>query len=375
MKEGEKINLVIVINDFLVGGAQKMIVDQLKYFDKTKFNLYLITLFEFPEKKDFYELVPPHVELIRLNFKIFWDASSWVNLAKSLSKCEAKVVISNLFFSNAATRILGLFMKHKVIIVEHNTYYDRQWHYRFINRLLAPLAYKIVAVSDTVKSFASKFEKIPLNKFKVIYNGINIDEITKYVESHDKSTLRQEMGFGPDEVILVNVARLTDQKNHHLLIEGFARFTQEYKDKKYKLLIVGGGSLFEELKSKIDFMGMKDQIILAGTQMDVSPYYRLSDFYISTSKIEGFGIAHVEAMAFGLPVVSTKTAGPDIYLVDGESGFFINENTVESVVEALIKIMNADYLIMSKNATKVAQKFSIQNAVRQYEELIYNCTT
>jgi len=364
-----KIKLVISISDLLIGGAQKLIVDQLKYFNRNKFNLVLITLFEFPFKNTFYDFLPKDIEVYKLNFRGFLDLKSWFQLIKILIKIKPNVVISHLFFSNSIMRILKIFFGYKIIIVEHNTYTDKKKWQIILDKLLSLFTYKIVAVSKTVFTFTTKQERISPDKFVILHNGIDLEAVKKVFSSlPPKQDLMKKLGFSPSDRIFINVGRLTPQKNHKLLIESFSAFSESHPG--YKLIILGDGSLKEELKSLVRKLKKDNEIFLLGNKINVIEYYCISECFISTSYIEGLSIAHLEAMACGLPLLSTKTASAEELIIDGENGFFIPDYSVESTVKTIVKFIKSDYKKLRENSLETVKRFDIKRNVRAYEELV-----
>lgn len=365
-----KIKVVIAINDFLIGGAQRLITDQLKYFDKNKFDFYLITFFIFSDKKNFYKKLPKEIPVFKFNFKNFLDILSWLKLIKLLIQIRPSIVISHLFFSNTIMRILKPFFGYKIIIVEHNTYRDRKKFFIFLNKILSFLTYKIVAVSFEVRNYLILNEKINAKKITVIHNGIDLEEINKYKKNtpFNQQELKKELGFSPVDKIIINVGRLTAQKNQKLLISSFFQFSKFYPE--YKLIILGEGSLYGELKDLIEKLGVNDRIFLMGAREDIYKFYLVSDFFISTSEIEGLSLSHLEALSFGLPLVVTKTGGTDEIVKEGVNGFFINEFSIESAVHAMKKAVNSDLNFLKKNALLVAEKFDIVTNVNKYTRLM-----
>jgi len=367
MRSERKIKVVFAMNDFTVGGAQRQLARQLKLYDREKFSFYLITLFQFKDRKNFYDLLPDDVVVNKLNFNNFFDFASWVKLFNILKEINPDVVITSLFFTNTILRILKIILGYKVIAREHNTYVKKIKSHIFIDKILSFFTYKIVAVSNGVADFTSRQEFIPREKFIVIHNGIDIDEINEFRNNYRKDQLKKELGFSEADKIIINVGRLTSQKNHELLIKGFKRFVDE--NSRYKLLILGEGSLFDKLNKLIKEFEIEKNVMLVGLKMDIWKYYIISEFLISTSKIEGLSNAYLEALAFGLPVVATKTAGTDELIVPGVNGFFINGQDIEEVQSALAKISNANLEEMSLSAFKSAEKFNIRQTVNKYEKL------
>ncbi|HOG37527.1 MAG TPA: glycosyltransferase [Candidatus Woesebacteria bacterium] len=368
----QKIKIVIVINDFLVGGAQKQLVELLPYFDRSKFDFSLITLFYFEKRANLYNKLPEWLDVYQLKFKNFHDLRSWKELYGVIAEIKPDIVMSSLFFSNTIIRLIKPILRYKVITREHNTYTEKNFIQRLIDRLLAHLSDKIVAVSKGVADFTSRQEHIPITKFTVIHNGISVDNIENY-RSHlpDKNTLKNSLGFREQDKILINVARLTPQKNQRLLLNAFAKFALE--NPEYKLLILGEGPLFGELNELIIKLKFGDQISLVGHVENPLDYYLIGEFFISTSKIEGLSNAYLESLACGLPLLSTKTAGTDELITEGENGFFINEHSVAGVLSGINKMLNKDLKTMGRFAREKVKNFDISVTANNYETLFINC--
>jgi glycosyltransferase involved in cell wall biosynthesis len=297
------------------------------------------------------------------------DIKSWWRLFVLLHKLKPDVVLSNLFFSNLVSRCLGILLRYVSIPCEHNTYIYKTFWQRFADRILAIFSYKIIAVSQTVARFTSKQEGIPKAKFVVIHNGVDIEKSKKELASlSTKEELCVKFGFNSNTKILLNVARLTAQKNHQLLIDGFSNFSKIHPE--YKLIIVGDGFLRDVLEKHVNKNKLQDKIIFTGVQKNVWPFYKMADAYVSTSKIEGLSMTYLEALSAGLPLIATSTAGTDEIITDGQNGFFILESTIKNVAEALEKLHVSNMHELSMTASKMSQEFDIRKMTEKYQDLI-----
>ena len=367
MEKNKKIKLVLAINDFTMAGAQRLYLDMLDFFDRSEYEVTLVSLFQFSEKKNFYDFVPKWVSVEKLNFKNFYDFKKWAELFSFLSKTRPDVVISSLFFCNTIFRVLKPFLGYKIITIEHNTYINKTKKEILVDKLLSFITYKIVAVSKTVAEFTARQEKIQLKKFTVINNGININRIKNQIKNAGELSILRCSLASPAEKIILNVGRLTTQKNQEALIRAFVRFAGDFPN--YKLIILGDGSHKDRLREIVEHASFSDKIILAGEVENVVPYYLISDFFVSVSFIEGFGLAHVEALCCGLPVLTTKTAGPDEFIKEGENGFFI-EKDEQSIYEGLKKMSGADLKVMGDRIRKSVEGYSIEVTAKKYKLLI-----
>lgn len=367
-KEKRKKRIAVVMNNFLMGGVQRQFTFLLPHLDQGKFEFFLITLFNSPEKEALYRDLPAQFPVYKLNFKGFFDIISWCKLARIFLKIKPSIVLSNLFFSNTVVRSLKPFLGYKVITCEHNTYINKRRIHVFLDKILSVFSHKIVAVSKTVADFTSKQEKIPISKFEVIYNGIDLKKIEK-VKSQmpSKEEMKKRLGFQSSDRIIINVARLAPQKKHGFLIHAFAKFSDNYPE--YKLIILGDGGLRGKLKKIIKKVNKENNIFLLGNKSNVFDYYYISDFFVSTSQIEGLSVAYLEAMAFDLPLVSTKTAGTDELIIDGENGLFIEELSVGNILNNIEKMTSVDYAYFKKNIVTTIKEFDIKTTAEKYSLL------
>ncbi len=343
-----------------------MLAGVLTHLDRERFDPVLVTLFYWEGREYFYDLVPRDVPIHRQNFKGFWDLSEWFKLFALLRVVDPDVVLSNLFFSNTVIRILKPLFRFKVLIVEHNTYIKKSKFHQMIDKLLSRWTARIVAVSNTVAEFTSRQEGIPREKFVVIHNGIDVHGLRTECETYDPEEVKRDLGIPGGSKVLLNIARLTTQKNPRLLVEGFAQFARTHPE--YVLVVVGGNPKWDALlKDLAQELGVAGRVYLMGMRKDVTRFYAIADVFVSTSTIEGFGIAHAEALACGVPVLTTKTAGPDEMIVEGENGFFIEEESPEGVARGLEKITQAR-LVKEKIESSV-ENYGIEKTTTAYEKL------
>lgn len=369
LKENKKPKIALVMNDFLVGGIQKLAIDQMRLLHKD-YDFSLIVLMQF-SKGDFYHLVPEGVRVYKLNFKSFFDVRSLFELIKVLRIEKPKIVKTAMFFSNTIIRFLKPIFGFVVITAEHNTESARPTLHRFLNKLLSKITYTIIADSKTVADFVSKTENISRDKFTVIYNGVELEEIREAKSDFlpNYESIRKEISLEKKDIVFLTVARLVKQKNHELMIRGFANFIE--KGGNGKLLIIGDGVLGDGLKKLAKDLNIEKSVIFLGERQDIYKFYAVSDFFLLTSIREGFCISAMNGLAFGLPLISTKVAGVVEYLKDSENGFFVedNEDSVGYFLTKASSLSDEDLINMKKKAELTAQDFSVEAHAEKYRAL------
>jgi glycosyltransferase involved in cell wall biosynthesis len=356
--------IVIVINDFLVGGAQRLILSQLAYADHLEFEYHVITLFEFSHRKDLYALIPSHIPVHRIGMHGGYDGAGWLRLYQTIKKVGPEVVFSHLFFANAAMRLYRLMFQYKIYTVEHNTYTNKKIWQVWIDRILAPLTTKIIAVSSAVRAFTIRQQWLLGSECVVIQNGIDLKPIEAYSASTSKTQARVELNLPLEATVFLSVGRLTTQKNHALLLDALAKAGHDAV-----AIFAGEGELLKELEAQAVHLKISHMVRFVGSVENIYTYYRAADFLISVSLIEGMSMAYLEAMAFGLPIIATKTGGTEEIIAPGENGILIQNYTTQAVCDALADAQGMSYSELSAHALEKSKNFSIEKTIRAYEEL------
>ncbi len=370
-----KPSVLVCINDFTVGGAQRLIAQQLALADVSRYDWHLVTFFEFPDRDTFYHLVPNHVQVHRLKFRSGWDLKGVARFLRLLRSIRPRAMFSHLFYSNAVSRLVATLVPTACVTVEHNVYKNKKRWQIWFDRLLALKSKRVIAVSEEVRQFTIQQQWLTEDRCIVVENGISLDPILEYLQSHTRQQARQEVGLSEDAVLLLAVGRLTVQKDQALLINGFDVYLDRLRSKQkawksFQLWIAGEGVLREQLQEQINRLGRRENIRLLGNISDLYPYYLAADAQLSTSRIEGFSIAQLEGLAFGLPLLGTPTGGTGRILRENETGFLIRTRTAAGVAEAIEKWVDADRPALAKAARQMGMSFSIVKTVRSYEALI-----
>lgn len=145
-----------------------------------------------------------------------------------------------------------------------------------------------------------------------IPNAIDTEKYRYDLRKAEK--MRSSLGFAPQDVVVGNVGRLAEPKNHGFLLEVFHRL--HAMDPKYKLLLVGGGELEEPIKSRIQELNLQAAVVMTGNRQDIPELMMAMDVFCFPSKWEGLGIAAIEAQAAGLPCVASTGVPEDIRVTD-----------------------------------------------------------
>lgn len=148
-------------------------------------------------------------------------------------------------------------------------------------------------------------------------------------------------------------------------------FNEIQKKMPAKLMMVGDGPEKAPAEELCEQLGISDKVIFFGNSHEISKILCFSDLFLLPSETESFGLAALEAMASGVPVVSSNTGGLPEVNKEGFSGYLGNVGDVEYMAEKAISILSDDKVLLEfkENALKVAQEFDIQNVMPMYERV------
>lgn len=279
-------------------------------------------------------------------------------LVKHLKKNKNTVVISFMTKLNMYAILSAKLAGVKVIVSERNdpsrTIASR---YNHIRELLYRLADKIVFQTEGAREF---FSASVQKKGIIILNPLR-GKVPNVYEGVRKKKI-------------VTISRLHPQKNLNLLIDAFKDFIDEYSD--YQLEIYGEGFLESELKSKVKVCGLSKKVIFAGVDENVLSLIRDAAMFVITSNFEGLSNALIEAMAIGLPCISTDSppGGARMLIENGVNGLLVPVEGKDELICAMKEIASdKDFAArLGKNAAKIRERVNEKTICLQWKRLILN---
>ena len=175
--------------------------------------------------------------------------------------------------------------------------------------------------------WANKWLRVPR-----IYHidGIGVD-FSRLCNEDCREEMRAELGIGPDEIMILSVGELQARKNHEAIIRAVAKLSNP----KVRYVICGRGILLEHLQALAKELGIQDQVSFLGYRKDVPKIMQAADIYAHPSMREGLGLASLEAMACGLPLVTSNIQGIPDYVENGVTGFMCAPTDVDQFAQYL----------------------------------------
>ena len=164
------------------------------------------------------------------------------------------------------------------------------------------------------------------NQMNVVPSGINLEKHKTRISAEKRKEKRQSLGIGDDQLVLLNLGRLGNEKNVEEIIQFFSKAI--INNDKLVLLIVGDGPAKNQLEQLSKSLNIQEKVIFTGMvdPSEVPEYYQMSDIFVSASTSETQGLTYIEAAANALPLLCRRDACLDDIIVEGENGYeYTNE--------------------------------------------------
>lgn len=345
------------------GGAETFMMNTYRNLDRTKIQ------FDFVVYHDFKDIQPYNEEIGRLGGKIYSVPNpkkhplSYIKTVQKLLKNEKVDIVHNeVFFGGglnlwlAAKAGIQKRIAHSHASTDGKNSIILSLIRKFLDRLMFKYATDFLACST--EAGIGLFGKD--RPFIFVPNGIDIDMFQKFPESKIES--KKALNILPNSIVLGNIGRFEKQKNHTLLIDIFNEVVKVKPQSE--LILIGEGSLENEIKKRIETLDLKNKVHLLGIREDIPRVLNAMDVMVMPSLYEGLPISAVEAQAAGVKLVLSTEVSPETVLSENVS-FLSLENQPEEWAEAILKgpFENAPLLKMKKfdknNTAKLMQTIYI----------------
>jgi L-malate glycosyltransferase len=313
------IRVLHLITRLPVGGAERLLVDVARNLERNRFESIVCCI----QEKG---ALAPELEaagialhcLERMRTKRF-DWGVVRALKRLLQREQIDLVHCHLYHANLYGRIAAWLAGVPAVISVHNTYTRVKIHRRLLNRVLANVTARIIAVSDETRRDILRYDGVPGDKVVTIYNGIDVRRVDSALT---RTEARQRLGIGAESIAIGCVGRLEEQKGHRYLFDALAIIGREAPPlaARIQTLLVGDGRLREQLKQQVGALALDSRVMFLGTRGDVADILKALDLYVMPSRWEGLSIAMLEAMAAGLAVVISDVGGVGRVLGSDEFG-------------------------------------------------------
>ena len=360
-------SITFVLNNFLVGGVEKLLSSLIKNINKEEFKIQVITILgQGPLRQEF---INAGAEIIVLGpkqypkntfLKIIWLKISFLKLTAFLIKNKPDIVVTSLWQAD----ILGIFSASiagvkKRILIQHDVQ-PLNPLIKIIKKTLAiNLSTHIVAISLVTKEFLKDYFSADEKNIFIINNGVDF----KYLEDYKSKNA---------EIVFGSIARLEPVKGYIYTIEALKILKEQGFNPK--ILFYGDGVLAKELESKAKEYQLSNVQFL-GEETDLKKMLSSIDVLLAPSLSEGFGLSVLEAMVAGKIVISSDLKAIREFIINDQSGILIEPKNSLALASMIKKVLEDKvYAEKIKKGLDLwldgdGKRFDIKNIAFQYERL------
>ncbi|MHB8470297.1 MAG: glycosyltransferase family 4 protein [Gaiellaceae bacterium] len=245
-----------------------------------------------------------------------------VLLVRLLRDLRADVVHTHLVHADVYGGLAAKLRGARLVSTKHNDDPFRTGAFRFVERSLSRLADRVVTITDSLRRFTVEQVGVPAVKVETIHYGL--DALPQAWGENEPDTVPE------DARILLAVSRLTAQKGIDTAIRALAALPGDAV-----LVVLGAGPDREALAALTRTLGVADRVFLLGRVPDVAAWLRRASVFVHPARWEGFGLAVLEAMLAGLPVVASDVSSLPELVADGETGFLVPPDDPAALARAI----------------------------------------
>jgi glycosyltransferase involved in cell wall biosynthesis len=370
-----KINILYVITQLELGGAQRQLLSLIHHLDRKCYNLFLFTAQEgllMEEALSSGGLTCYRSRHLKRPINFLEDFLAMIEILKFIKKNQIDIVHTHSSKAGILGRWAGALAKTKIVIhtVHGWSFNDFQKPflrklYLGLERLSAKFTDKIIVVSnhDRQKGLNQKIGTD--RKYSLLRYGIDRAQFSR----RDPS-IRKELGIGDNEIVIGTIACFKPQK----ALEDFVQlaFLTNQVFPQARFLMIGDGVLRKKIEQLIAKFNLGSRFILTGWRKDIPRVLSAMDVFVLTSLWEGLPIAVLEAMVSQVPVVATHTGGISEIIADGETGFLVSCHDMPSMLEKThIFLQDASLKErITRNAKQgINERFDTETMVKAHEDL------
>lgn len=338
------------------GGLERLLVDFARFHDRKKFELQFVALSGDGQPAADIRATGCSARVLNESLKIR-KLRSIVQLVRHLKAHRPQIVHTHNtyahFYGAIAAKLAGVPV---VINTQHGqgcgSSWKAEWQFRIANRLTR----RVVGVSHDTTKLCTHQDPGSRGKLTTIWNGINLERFNYHSPKQTPTA--------------ICVARLSPLKDLPTLLRAVCLVLPHVPD--FRLRIVGDGPERSNLTSLIDELNIRPHVELLGERHDVPELLADSGFFVSSSLSEGISLTLLEAMAVGLPVVTTAIGGNPEVVLDGQTGRLAPAGDPTALARAIVELCGERDLwpaMGTLGRQRVEQNFEIRQMVHSYESL------
>lgn len=360
-----------VIFALRMGGLENGVVNLVNRFPKEKFRSAIICVTEYD---DFAKRInDPDIPIIALHKKPGKDPVWYLRLWKVLRTLSPDIVHTRNLPTVESQFIAWLAGTKGRVHSEHGwDTYDLGGvnnKYRLLRKILSPFINKFIALSSELRNYLTERVGVPENKVEQIINGVDSLRFHPADGVHHSAL---PLGFSDQNSIVIGtVGRMEEVKDPLNLVNAFIELVQHYPQHapRLRLVMIGGGSLYESVGLRLKDTGLMNQVWLPGPREDVPELLRSMDIFALPSMAEGISNTILEAMSSGLPIVATNVGGNYELVSEGKNATLVAKSDSRALFRALAEYVSNREKRRTYGAhsrQRVEEFFSMEKMVKNY---------
>ena len=245
---------------------------------------------------------------------------------------------------------------------------------KFEKSMYSPGNYRqLITISEMDRKILMKYYNVPPEKVHTIYNGFDFEEFNSKGRENDRAELCTELNISSKKTIILFAANNYKRKGLPQAVESILKTNSP---EKFALIVIGRGRATIKRKLSGKAKG-KVEIIWLDHVKNPAHYYRGSDIFLFPTLYDSFANVIGEALACGLPVITTGRAGGAEFVINGANGFVVeNANATDEMSKCLNKFTDKDLCNeFSKNAPEIVSKYTIEHCAEKMEKILLSCSS
>ncbi len=363
-------NVLHILSQLDVGGAELLVLSLLRNLDRGLFSPYVCTFT--PGGALVADFEAANVPVLSIFKKHGIDLGLPLRLRRSFQASNFDIIHTHNYQPWFYACLTKLALPNVTVVhTEHSNLKPNQAKEMVIEKFLSLLTYQVVGDCRKVSTFLTDKVGVSHAKTMTIHNGIPFPG--RSFSRYQGLSLKEHLNLDKNTKIVGSVGRLVEDKNYGILLSAFTNILRVGIDAS--LIIVGEGTARPALEKQARELQIADRVHLVGLQRDIWRYFSLFDVFVLSSKDEGLPLALLEAMMSGLPVVCTDVGGISDVVVDGLNGYLVpaSDSALLSVRIRQV-LLNADLRkgLGSEARKTIRDQFLIDHMVAAYQRIYLN---
>lgn len=359
--------LLMIMSATDVGGAQRFCLNICKYFNSIGYDYQVLFLRKGKSAELKQEFIDNHICFLEFDCKSVMR--SIPQIVRYVNKMKPDVMLSTVGNVDFAVAVAKLFIPRvKFYIRKANVVFDNQKSGTNIAKLRfeAFVCDKLIALTKDMKQDYLQYGFKEKN-IVVINNMVDLE----YINRRLKEAEPEHEWFDKTKYhLIVANARMVPEKRHDVLIKAFEIVEKAIPESR--LMILGNGPLRKQIEEMVP-QSLKDKIAFMGFQNN--PYYYMyhASVFALTSDYEGFPNVVIEALACGLPVVTTNCkTGPREIIENGKDGYVVERGDYNAMADALVEVLSNEgkRTYLSQNAINKAKQYNVAKIAKDYISIL-----